>query len=135
MRRVLVHLLRRHPAAVAALVLASAAFAFFAWQLVDGSRHASRPAEPALELWMSPRYVSRSWNLPKRDIFRVMEIDEEAGRDAMPRTLADVVARTGLTLEELQERVQAADDEDRRRRDGGRESGRESGRDAGKTGR
>ena len=122
----LVHLLRRHPWTTAALGVALCALAFFAWQLVDGTRRAARPPEPALEAWMSPRFVARSWNLPRETIEELMEIEPDAGRETRPRTLADVLERTGLTLEELQRRVELADEEDRLRR--GRRDGDEAGR-------
>lgn len=57
---------------------------------------------------MSPRYVGHSWGLSRRELWRVMEIDADAGRDTAPRTVADVLVRTGLTLEELQVRVEAS---------------------------
>ena len=118
MKRAIAHSVRRHPLATCALVGALLALVFFGARLIDRSTSASRPPEPDLKRWMSPRFVARSWNLPREEIFRIMEIDTDAGRDAVPRTLAEVIERTGLTLEELQRRVEIADEADRRRRDG-----------------
>ena len=116
MRRAILHSVERHPLATCALAGALLALVIFGWRLVDAYGIASRPPEPDLETWMSPRFVARSWNLPKAEIFRIMEIDAGEGRDAMPRTLAEVIERTGLSLEELQRRVEVADEEDRVRR-------------------
>jgi len=118
-RRVFAYLLGHHPVVMAALLSAVIACGFFAWQLIDGTRHASHATEPVLEPWMSPLYVGRSWDLRKADIFRIMEIDGAVGRRAMPHTLADVMERTGLDLEELQRRVRTARGEGRRRVGGG----------------
>ena len=126
MRRALPYLLGRHPVVVAALLFAVIGCGFFGWQLVDGTRHASRVTEPALKPWMSPLYVGRSWNLRKADVFRIMEIDGAVGRGAMPPTLGEVMERSGLDLEELQRRVRAARDEGLQR-DAERGSGQSQG--------
>ena len=116
-RGAIAHAVRRHPLATCALLGALLALVFFGARLLDRSARVSRPPEPDLKTWMSPRYVARSWNLPRKEIFRIMEIDADAGREAMPRTLAEVIERTGLTLEELQRRVEIADEADRHRRE------------------
>lgn len=68
-----------------------------------------------LELWMSPRFVGQSWDLPRSVIFEIMEIDG-TGSKGYPRTLSDVLERTGLTLSELQTRVEVAEAEMKARR-------------------
>ncbi|MEM1378348.1 MAG: hypothetical protein AAGG69_13265 [Pseudomonadota bacterium] len=69
-----------------------------------------------LESWMSPRFVGMSWELPREVIVDIMEIDDTGDKAQRPRTLYDVMARTGLTLDELQSRVEAAEAEMKQRR-------------------
>ena len=112
----LTHLFRHHRVATLALAAALAALVFFGWRFIHDTLHVSRPPEPDLASWMSPRYVAKSWDLPKEDIFRIMEIPMDAKRSEVSRTLAEVMDRSGLTLEELQRRVEIADEEDYRRK-------------------
>ena len=121
MKRLLAHLLGHHPLATAALVVALAALFHFGWRFVDDSRRAYHAPEPDLALWMSPRYVAKSWGLPAEDVLRLMEIEPEDEREKISKTLADVIERTGLTLEELQRRVEIIDGERSRLTGDGRE--------------
>lgn len=92
----------------AALLLA-VALAAMVWMGAGFVREAIYFADPAhqrqdLEPWMSPRYVGKSWDLPPEVIIAIMEIEPGQGR----RTLADVSADLGITIEELQKRVEYA---------------------------
>ena len=97
---------RRHR--IAALLLAAALIAasFFGARLVREAVYFANPAHQrqALEPWMSPRYVARSWDLPPEVIIELMQLRPDAGRS----TVAQVAADLGLTLSELEARVAAA---------------------------
>lgn len=110
MSRFLSFLLRRHPIASGLLVLAVAVLVIFAWQFAAQAIYFNDPTHqnPALELWMSPRYVGRSWDLPPPVVFDIMQMDHDTPPHDGPRTLTEVLSRTGLTLEELQARVESA---------------------------
>lgn len=97
--------LRHH---FAALLLA-VALAAMVWMGTGFVREALYFADPAhqrqdLEPWMSPRYVGKSWDLPPEVIIAIMELEPGRGR----RTLADVSADLGITLDELRSRVEYA---------------------------
>ena len=113
-RRIFTHLFQHHRKATLGLIGALVALTFFSWRCIDDTLHVSRPPEPDLASWMSPRYVAKSWDLPKADIFRIMEIPMDAVHSEIPRTLAEVMDRIGLTLQELQRRVEIADEADHR---------------------
>ncbi len=118
MPRLLSFLLKRHPVATGLLAVAVIMFLAFSWQFLAEAIYFNDPAhrERPLELWMSPRYVGQSWDLPKPVIFGVMQMDPNATPRNGPRTLADVIDRTGLTLDELQVRVEVAKDAQRSHR-------------------
>lgn len=61
-----------------------------------------------LELWMSPRYVDLSWRLTRPVTLEIMQIDPDAAHKESPRTLREVLAHTGMTLDELQAKVEQA---------------------------
>lgn len=60
----------------------------------------------ALEPWMTPRYVSHSYRIPRHILGPALFHDPEDP----PRRLRleDIAAENGVTMEELQERVTAA---------------------------
>ncbi len=79
------------------------------WMGAGFVREAIYFADPAhqrqdLEPWMSPRYVGKSWDLPPEVIIAIMELEPDQGR----QTIADVAAGLGITIEELQKRVEYA---------------------------
>jgi hypothetical protein len=107
-------LIRQHPLPTALLVAALAGLLWFATSFVREVLYFSDPAhqQQDLALWMSPRYVGKSWDLPPEVIVRTMELQPD---HAQP-TLRDVINHLGITLEELQSRVEAAKAEDDARR-------------------
>ena len=109
-------LFRKHPLPTALLGVALAALAWFGFGLVREAMYFSDPAhrEQDLALWMSPRYVGKSWDLPPEVIIRIMELEP----DHKQRTLEDVTQHLGITLDELQARVEAAKAEQRARHGG-----------------
>lgn len=120
MKDFLLFAVRTHP------VVSAAAALFLALALIlvgDAAAEAVYFALPAnndrpLELWMSPRFVGQSWDLPRPIIFDIMQIDDSAGPEGYPHTLAEVLERTGLTLADLQNRVEAAEAEMKAQRAG-----------------
>lgn len=99
-------LLRRHPVPTAFLAAALAGLLWFATDFVRELLYFSDPAhqQQDLALWMSPRYVGKSWDLPPDIIVQTMELDADF---AQP-TLREVIANLGITLPELQARIEAA---------------------------
>jgi hypothetical protein len=92
-------------------LVAVAALAFVAWETYGfvseliyfaQAEHIRQP----LELWMSPRYVAKSWDLPREVILEVMDLQPD---NAQP-TLRHVIEHLGITLPELEERVRLAAD-------------------------
>jgi hypothetical protein len=86
----------------------------FASGFVREALYFSDPAhqQQDLALWMSPRYVGKSWDLPPDVIVRTMEL---APDNAQP-TLREVTADLGISLDELQTRIEAAKAEEETRR-------------------
>lgn len=99
-------LLKRHPMPTALLAVALAGLVWFATSFVREALYFSDPAhqQQDLALWMSPRYVGKSWDLPPEVIVQTMELDAD---NAQP-TLKEVTADLGISLEELQARIEAA---------------------------
>lgn len=99
-------LLKRHPVPTALLAVALAGLLWFATSFLREALYFSDPAhqQQDLALWMSPRYVGKSWDLPPEVIVQTMELDAD---NAQP-TLKDVTAHLGISLEELQMRIEAA---------------------------
>ncbi|WP_415146214.1 hypothetical protein [Limimaricola cinnabarinus] len=63
-----------------------------------------RPVEP----WMSIRYVERSWDLTKPVIFDIIGYDVDTPPDAVPRSVAEFLRESGMTLPEFQARIEEA---------------------------
>lgn len=68
-------------------------------------------ADPAhqdqqIAAWMTPRYVGQSYRVPPRVIQEALDLD--AGRPPGRITLDSIAARQGITLAEMQARVDAA---------------------------
>jgi hypothetical protein len=114
-------LVRRHPVPTALLALALAALIWFATGFVREALYFSDPAhrQQDLALWMSPRYVGKSWDLPPEVIVTTMDLQP----DNVQPTLRQVIDHLGITLEELQARIEAAKEKEEARRaaDHGRE--------------
>jgi hypothetical protein len=101
--------IRHHPVALAVFVLALVGTVLFGARTVMRAVHFHDPAhrEQALEPWMTPRYVGMSWGLPPEELGPALGLPDErpTGR---PPTMADIAADTGVSIAELQIRVEAA---------------------------
>lgn len=110
MKRFLVFSIKKHPIVSTVLAIGLIALVYFAGSFASNALYFNDPKHQQrdLEAWMSPRYVGQSWQLPRDEVFAIMQMDIEAPPKEGPRTLADVMAQTGMTLEELQAKVEAA---------------------------
>lgn len=99
-------LFRKHPIAAGLLALCLAGLAWFTFSTVREAMYFSDPAhhEQDLQEWMSPRYVGKSWDLPPETIVRIMELEP----DFKQPTLRHVTEHLGITMAQLQDRVEAA---------------------------
>ena len=99
-------LFKRHPVPTTLLAVALAGLVWFATSFVREALYFSDPAhqQQDLALWMSPRYVGKSWDLPPEVIIQTMELKAD---NAQP-TLREVTADLGISLEALQLRIEAA---------------------------
>ncbi|MEO0497740.1 MAG: hypothetical protein AAF141_10280 [Pseudomonadota bacterium] len=74
-------------------------------------RHKSEPLKP----WMTPRYVSLSYNIPRERVHELFELGDEKG-PRQPR-VGRIAAQMGISLAELTERVREAAAQERERND------------------
>lgn len=101
---------RNHPYLSIVLVMAVCALGYFGFGFLSEAIYFADPAhqEQPLALWMTPKYVGLSWDLPPGIIREVMELEPRDG--GRPPRLAEVIDNLGITLEELETRVRDAKD-------------------------
>lgn len=69
------------------------------------SAHQDQP----IEGWMTPRYISMSYDLPPEIVGQALSLPPPGSPGAMPRQTLDQIARhQSVTLEQLQSRIDAA---------------------------
>ncbi|WP_377506213.1 hypothetical protein [Octadecabacter sp. R77987] len=99
---------RTQKIALIAFVIALGALGFFGFKTVSAWLYWNDPAhqDQPLAGWMSPRYVAMSYQLPPEVIGPALFLEQ----DAAPRriSLDRIAAENGLTLAELQARIDAA---------------------------
>lgn len=107
------YLLNRQPIAFAVCLVALLAAAVFGGRFITEALYFSNPAHryQSLEPWMSPRYVSHSYDLPREVVADVFGIDLEAERaedrrDKPPR-MREIAQRQGLSIAELEAKLRA----------------------------
>ncbi len=98
---------RRHPLLTTGFVLATLFTIMFAIRSVMFMIYWSDPAhrDQALEGWMTPRYIARSWHLPDDVVLKAL------GLEAMPRrrmTLDRIARQTHVPLSDLEARIALA---------------------------
>lgn len=88
------------------LMLAIGGLGWFGSRFVGEAMYFADPAHQRqpLALWMSPRYVAKSWDLPPEVVINLMQLEP----DHKQKTLRDVTLHLGITLPELQSRVEKA---------------------------
>jgi hypothetical protein len=99
-------LVGRHPMLSGILGLALAGLIFFGARFASEAMYFADPAhqQQDLAMWMSPGYVGKSWNLPPHVVKRIMDLQPGDGQ----KTLKDVTQHLGITLTDLQKRVESA---------------------------
>ena len=58
----------------------------------------------AFEAWMTPQYVAYSYGLDREQVARTLGLEPNAG---MRLKMGDIAAQTGLTLQQLQAKIDA----------------------------
>lgn len=89
---------RHHRGALLLFVAAAALTLFFALRFVAFGLYWADPAhrDRAPEGWMTPGYLSRSWDLPRAALRDLLDLPEA---DGAPPTLADIARARGEPLE------------------------------------
>lgn len=95
------------PWLMSAFVLAIALTLFFGIRMIMGAiywadpRHIDQP----IAGWMSPGYVSMSWQVPREVVADALTLEPGAGR---PPRLEDLAEQRGVPLETLAAQIEAA---------------------------
>lgn len=108
MLKALTYFIKKQPLALSAFVLALIFLLFFSSRFILNFIYFQDPAHrnQALELWMTPKYVGMSYQLPPHVIDEVMEIGEKG--EGKRIKLDEVIARLDISLQELEARVRQA---------------------------
>ena len=108
------YLWTQHPVAMVICGAAFALTAFFAFDFLAEVIYFNDPRhrDQALEGWMTVRYVSQSYEIPPEVLRDAWDLTRE---DKGPVRMLDVMGRTGLSLTELQESVEALQESARAR--------------------
>ncbi|WP_371155901.1 hypothetical protein [Jannaschia sp. 2305UL9-9] len=105
----LTEFLRQNWPVVAVLVLSLVVTVWFSARFILDVIYFNDPAhrDVALQGWMTPRYITLSYDLPRGVVLQVLGMDEGSDKG---RHLADIAAEKGVSLEELTRRVRQAAD-------------------------
>ena len=95
---------REHRLLVLGFVLLLALSIFFAVGAIRQARDFDVAQEQPIAPWMTPRYVARSWDVPRETMMEILGL--EAGNPRR-RTLADIAAEQGVTVEDYIARIEA----------------------------
>ena len=99
---------RTHRLALFGFVIAMAALGFFTVRTITSTIYWMDPAHQHQPLagWMTPRYVAQSYDLPREAVLEALYLSA----DATPRriSLDTIAAQNGVTLADLQARIDAA---------------------------
>ncbi|MDP5359645.1 MAG: hypothetical protein NWR52_05805 [Paracoccaceae bacterium] len=102
------HLWQNHRKALLAFVVALVLMLVFAVRMITATLYWMDPAKQDQPLagWMTPRYVAQSYQLPPEVLGPALFLAENSA--PMRRSLETIAAEHGVTLDELQARVEAA---------------------------
>lgn len=91
------------------LVISTASFLFFTFTYLAESIYFNDPRHQNADLrpWMTPRYVSLSYDLPREVVLDVLQIDPEGDS---PKRLDRIARQNGVTLTELTQQIQTKAD-------------------------
>ncbi len=105
-------LIRKHPILSALFALALIGLVVFSGGFLRQALYFSDPAHrnQTLEGWMTPGYVGKSWDLPPPMVRDSLQLDETMKPRGRPMMLSEIAALQGVTLADLQARVEAARD-------------------------
>lgn len=97
----------KHRVVTVAFVAALVVTVFFAGRLVLFSVYWADPAHrhQPIEGWMTPRYVAHSYDLPPEVVRDALELGPGQRRR---QTLEQIAEERGITLKEVQRRIDAA---------------------------
>jgi hypothetical protein len=99
---------KRHPVLGSLFLVAAAATGFF---LVRAALFFLVWSDPIhhrqpVEAWMTPRYVARSWDIPREDMIGLLGLTPETV-DRRRRTLEEIAADQGVSVDEIIARIEA----------------------------
>ena len=102
------HLWQNHRIALSAFVLALWLLGYFAVQTISSTIYWMDPAhqDQALAGWMTPRYVQQSYKLPPDLLGAALFMIK--GETPRRQSLDTIAANNGLTMDELQVRIDTA---------------------------
>lgn len=83
----------------AAFALFFALLSLFFWLDWDGPRR-DAPTDMPVAAWMTPRMIGQSWDVPREEMMRILELEENRG-PGRPQNLAEIAAAKGMTVEDL----------------------------------
>ncbi len=108
MRARLAQLWAHHRIALLAFVVAIGALGFFGVRSLAATIYWMDPAhqEQRIKGWMTPRYVGQSYSIPRPVVEEALMF--EKGSPLGRQRLSDIAAANGLTLDELQVRIDDA---------------------------
>ncbi|MDA5095709.1 hypothetical protein O2N63_16580 [Aliiroseovarius sp. KMU-50] len=88
------------PLATVLLAVTLAAAMFFGVRTVTQAIYWNNPAhiDQPLAGWMTPRYISHSWDIPREEMFKILKWDNLETR---PGTLGTIADQRGLSLDHL----------------------------------
>ena len=110
--------IRAHPLLSGGFFLALATLLWFAGSFVADAVYFNDPKHKnqALEEWMTPRYVSRSWKVPPEELRPLLGLGKPDG-NGRPPTMGQIADELGISLEVLEGRISQISDalKDKRR--------------------
>ncbi len=102
------HLWQNHRIALALFCATVALIGYFAVQTISSAiywmdpKHHDQPIKP----WMTPRYIAQSYDLPPFVVGSALLFEMDAPTRRV--SLDDIATRNSLTLDDLQDRIDAA---------------------------
>ena len=108
MIRFLRRIWRAAPVAAVILALALAASVFFGAKVISRAIYWNDPAhqEQAIEPWMTPGYVARSWRVPRETVGDAL--DAFGARPARPMNFDRIAEESGIPVADLIAATEAA---------------------------
>lgn len=103
-------LIRSHPILSSVFGLAMLGLVAFSVGFLREAMYFNDPAHrnQSLEGWMTPGYVGKSWDLPPPMVRDTLQLDATMKPNGRPMMLSEIAALHGVTLADLQSRVEAA---------------------------